>query len=289
MSPESTQAEQSRPQYRKWLRGTLIFLALIIIARFVMEISGVPETRTRVLSSSAVVLLAAIYLGAVAPLRGVRKSLQLIVPGILLAVWTQAWVILATVVSAVLRLERSHFAEREDYGNWAHLWGHILGHLKDLVPFSLVALVLMATVLVLWRWPVTVGPGAILGALVMMRYSAEAMGADPARAAAWSSTVGILLCGFYLGGVAPRLGQETLLAPALIIGWVWRFWIFLATVMSAAFPYYKTHFFDPSEGHVAMRLVRYFGGEVLLVGILAGLVVWVIAVWIRHATPAAAA
>lgn len=289
MSPEFPQAEQAQPQYRRWLRGACIFLALLIVARFVLEVSGVPQTGTRVLSSSAALLLAAIYLGAIAPLRGVRRSVQLILPGIVLVAWTQAWVILATLVSGVLRLERSHFAEAEDYGNWPHLWLHILGHVKELVPFSLVALVLMATALVLWRWPVTVGPGAILGALVMMRYSTEAMGSDPARAAAWSSGVGILLCGFYLGGVAPRLGQETLLGPALIIGWAWRFWIFLAAVMSAAFPFYKTHFFDPSQGHVAMRLVRYFGGEVLVVGFFAGLLVWAIAIWIRHATRTAAA
>ncbi len=284
MSPEFPQAEQAQPQYRRWLRGACIFLALLIVARFVLEVSGVPQTGTRVLSSSAALLLAAIYLGAIAPLRGVRRSVQLILPGIVLVAWTQAWVILATLVSGVLRLERSHFAEAEDYGNWPHLWQHILGHVKELVPFSLVVLVLMATALLLWRWPVTVGPGALLGALVIMRYSAEAMGSDPTHAAGWSSTVGMLLCGFYLGGVTPRLGQQTLLGPALVIGWVWRFWIFLAVVMSAAFPYYKTHFFDPSTGRVVIRLVRYFGGQVLLEGFVAGLLIWGIAVWICRVT-----
>ncbi len=286
MSPESQPIEPTRPQYRRWLRGTLIFIALLVIARFVLEVAGAPETRTRALSSSAVVLLAAIYLGAVAPLRGVRKSVQLIIPGVVLVVWTQAWVILATVVCAVFRLERSHFAEAEDYGNWPHLGHHILGHLEEIFPSSLVVLVLMATALVLWRWPVTVGPGALLGALVVMRYAAEAMGSDPARAAAWSSTVGVLACGFYLGGVGPRLGLTStgkLFVPAIVLAWVWRFWVFLASLLSALVPYYKTHFFDPSQGRVAVRLAQLLGVSAVE-GFVVGLVVWCTAIWISRAT-----
>lgn len=286
MPSEPQEAGRSRPQYRGWLQGTFVFLALLVIARFVLEVAGVPPTVARYLSSSVVVLLAAIYLGAIAPLRGVAKSLQLVPPGIALAVWEQAWVILFTLVSGGLRLTRSHFAVPEDYGNWPHLWGHAVEHIKDIGPSSLVILVLMATTFVLWRWPVTVGPGAVLGALVILRYSAEAMGFAPTTAAAWSSTVGTLLAACYLGGIGAYLGLTSFkqfLAPSLVLGWTWRFWIFVAALMSAAAPYYKTHFFDPSKGHLASRLLRFFAGEVVVVGFVAGLLVWGIAVWVSRA------
>lgn len=113
------------------------------------------------------------------------------------------------------------------------------------------------------------------------------MGLAPTTASAWSSSVGFLLCGFYLGGLGPRQGlvsPKQLLVPALVLGWVWRFWIFLAAVMTVAVPYYKTHFFDPTQGRVAIRLAKFFAGEILLVGFVAGLVVWGIAVWIGRAT-----
>ncbi len=284
MTLMSQQAEQRRQRYRSWLGGVLVFLALFVVARFVLEIAAVPRTVTRFVSSSAAVFLAAIYLGAVALLRGVTKFVQLILPAIVLAAWTQGWVILATLISGVFRLERSHFAEAEDYGNWAHLGRHILGHVMDIPYFFLVILVLMAATHLLRRWPVTVGPGALLGALVIVRYSVEAMGVAPANAAAWSSTVGVLLCGFYLGGVGPRFGLITsrqLLIPALVVGWVWRFWVFLAAVLSAAFPFYKTHFFDPSTGHVGVRLAEFLGAGVVE-GFLAGLLVWGIASWISR-------
>jgi len=70
------------PSSLRWLAGALVFLALLVVARFVLEIAGVPHAGTRYLSSSAAVLLAAIYLGAVAPLRGVTKFVQLILPSV---------------------------------------------------------------------------------------------------------------------------------------------------------------------------------------------------------------
>lgn len=290
MSPEIQAMENVRPGYRRWLRGTMIFLAILVVARFVLELAGVPPTGTRYLSSTAAVLLAAIYLGSVAPLRRVTKFVQLIVPAIVLSAWTVGWVILATIISAVLHLERSHFAEKEDYGNFAHLGRHLLGHIVELVFFAVLILVLMAIPFLLRRWPVAVGPVAVLGALVIMRYWVEAMGIEAWRAAAWSSTVGVILSAFYLGGVGPRLGvtePKQLLAPALVIGWSWRLWVFIATVFAALAPYYKTHFFDPSQGNVAIRLIRFLGFSVVE-GFVAGLIVWGIAVWIACATRPAA-
>jgi hypothetical protein len=144
----------------------------------------------------------------------------------------------------------------------------------------------MAFVHLLWRWPVTVGPGVMLGALVIVRYWLEAMGVPLTRTAAWSSTVGILIAAFYLGGVGPRLGLgggRKLLVPALVLGWTWRVWVFFATLMSALVPFYKTHFFDPSLGNVPLRLTRSLAGTVVE-GFIAGLIVWGIAAWIACAT-----
>jgi len=290
MSPEAQGTEAARPAYRCWLAGTLIFLALLVIVRFVLEVAGVAGTTTRFLSSSAGVLLAAIYLGVTAPLRRVMKFVQLILPAIVVAAWVVGWVILAMLVSAVFRLERSHFALKEDYGNWAHLGGHILGHLVELGVFAVLVLILMAIPFLLRRWPLTVGPAALLGALVIVRYWVEAMGLEPWRAAAWSSSVGVLIAGFYLGGIGPRLGLATakqLLAPALALGWTWRLWVFIATVFSALVPFYKTHFFDPMQGRIAVRLAQSLGANVIE-GFIAGLVVWGIAIWIARATRARA-
>lgn len=286
MSPESPAAEASRPEYGRWLRGGLIFLALVVVVRFVLEIAGAPPNATRVFSSMAGVFLVALYLGAVAPLRGVTRIVQLILPSVILAAWSQGWIMLATVVAAVFRLERSHFAEKEDYGNWSHLGRHLTGHLVEIGIVAVVVFIMMATIYVLWRWPVTVGPGALLGALVVFRFWTEAMGVPAQNTSAWSSTVAVLMCGFYLGGVGPRLGLTTarqLLVPALVIGWVWRFWVFLAEVLSALFPFLKTHFFDPSQGRVGVRLAAALGGD-LVVGLIAGLVAWGFAVWISRAT-----
>lgn len=66
----------------RWLAGALIFMGLIVVARFVLEIAGTASTITQYFSSSAAVCLAAIYLGAVAPSRGVTKLVQLILPSL---------------------------------------------------------------------------------------------------------------------------------------------------------------------------------------------------------------
>jgi hypothetical protein len=273
--------------YKKLLRNVMLFLALLVVARFVLEIGGTPATVTRYLSSMAGLFLAAIYLAAVAPLkRGMLKFSRLFLPALLLPAWTVGWVILATLVSGVFRLERSHFAGPADYGNWGHLGHHVFDHVVEIGVLFVVVLVLMALVHLLWRWPVTVGPGVMLGALVIIRYWLEAMKVPTASAAAWSSTVGILLAAFYLGGVGPRLGLARggqLFVPALVLGWTWRLWVFIATLMSALIPFYKTHFFDPSRGDVPIRLARAMAGTIVE-GFIAGLIVWGIAAWIASAT-----
>ena len=275
------------PDYRGWLRGSLIFLGLLVAARFVLEIAGVPHTTTRFFSSSALIYLAAIYLGAIAPLHNVRKLVQLIIPSLAVATWTVGWVILFTLVSGIFQLQRSHFAEKSDYGNWANLGTHVLEHAVEVPVAALLVLIVGAVPFLLWRWPITVGPAAILGALVIIRYWVEAMGLGPARAAAWSSTVMVLISGFYLGGVGPRLGlaaeAKKLFVAALVIAWAWRFWIFFAAVLSAVVPFYKTHFFDPSGGNVAVRLAQSLGlGAVA--GLVFGVVIWGIAAWMARAT-----
>lgn len=277
-------AEQTQPRlrYGPWLAGPFAFIALLIIVRFVLEVLGVSHLLTRYLSSSGAVYLVAIYLGAVAPLRGVQKSWQIVVPGIVLAAWTQGWVILFTIISGGLQLQKSHFAEPQDWGNWGHLGHHVLAHLAEIVPTSVVVLVLMATMLVLWHWPITVGPGALLGALVVIRFWSEAMKLSPVVSSAWSSTVAFLLCGLFLGGVGTLLGLSSprrLFLPAMVLGWTWRFWIFLAVLMGAAAPYYTTHFYSRAQGHAVSHLLTFLGIQVVIVGFIAGLVEWGIASW----------
>ncbi|HET7101635.1 MAG TPA: hypothetical protein VFJ52_10830, partial [Terriglobia bacterium] len=207
----------SRPGYLPWLAGPFAFIALLITARFVLELFGVSHQVTLFLSSTGAVYLVAIYLGAVAPLRGVRRSWQIVLPGVLLAVWTQGWVILFTLISGGLRLQRSHFAVPQDWGNWGHLARHSLEHLVEIAPVAIVVLVLMAATLALWRWPITVGPGAVLGGLVVIRFWSEAMHMAPVVSSAWSSTVAFLLCGLFLGGVGNLAGLSSprkLLVPA---------------------------------------------------------------------------
>ena len=284
----STDSEASTGNaYKRLLQRIMFFLAVLVVVRFVLEVAGTPATVTRYFSSSAGLVLAAIYLAAIAPLkRGMLKFSQLILPALLLSAWTEGWVILATLVSGVFRLERSHFAGPADYGNWRHLGSHILGHVVEIGVLFVVVLVVMALVHVLWRWPVTVGPGAILGALVTVRYWLEAMGLPWSTTAASSATVGILVAGFYLGGIGPRLGLaggRQLFVPALVLGWTWRLWAFIASVMSALMPFHKTHFFDPSLGRVPQRLLVNLGGTVVQ-GFVAGLIVWGIAAWIACAT-----
>ena len=273
--------------YKRLLHRIMFFLAALVVARFVLEVFGAPAGVTRYFSVTVGLALAGIYLAGIGPLkRGTLKFAQLFLPALLLSAWTVGWVILATLVSGVFRLERSHFAGRADYGNWGHLGFHIFEHLVEIGVLFVVVLVLMALVHLLWRWPVTVGPGVMLGALVIVRYWLEAMGVPLTRTAAWSSTVGILIAAFYLGGVGPRLGLaggRKLLVPALVLGWTWRVWVFIAMLMSALVPFYKTHFFDPSLGNVPLRLTRSLAGTVVE-GFIAGLIVWGIAAWIASAT-----
>ena len=272
--------------HQAWLRQPKTLLAVLVVARLVLETAGAAHTWTRYLSSTVALFLAAIYLGAVAPLRGVTRFTKLILPAVFLTVWTAGWVIFAIFVSALLQLHGSHFASPEDYDNWPHLRQHILGHVGAIGIYAAVVVILMAVPFLLRRWPVAVGPASVLGALVITRYWVEAMGADPARASAWSSTLAMLLCGFYLGGVGPCFGLKLsaqLLIPSIVIGWAWRFWVFLAAVLSVVAPFYKTHFFDPSGGRVAVRLAESLGVGALE-GFVYGVVVWGIAVWISHTT-----
>ena len=111
------------------------------------------------------------------------------------------------------------------------------------------------------------------------------MNLAPTTAAAWSSSVSLLLNGLYLGGIGPRMGvlsPRQLLAPAFVLGGVWRLWVFLAALVSAVLRY-ETHFFDPSQGRVAFRLLEFLGRDVIVVGFAAGLLVWGIALWASRA------
>ncbi len=287
MSSAETLAVGDRPQYKLLLRGTMIFMLVLVAARFVLEVAGTPHSTTRFVSSNAGLVLAGIYLGALAPLRGLKKVVQLILPAVVLAAWTVVWIILATVISGAASLQNSHFAEKEDWGNWAHLGRHLVGHVIEVPIFSVLLFILMLIPFLLWRWPVVVAPAAVLGGLVVMRFWMEAMGVEAWRGAAWSSTVGILIAAFYLGGMGPRLGATTprqLLAPSLALAWTWRFWVFLATLLAALVPFFKTHFFDPTGDRVAARLASFFLRGTLIEGLIGGLIVWGIAVWISRAT-----
>ena len=283
---DATGQSQSKLRFRPWLAGPFAFIAVLIIARFVLEICGVSHQLTRYLSGSAAVFLAAIYMGAVAPLRGVRRSWQIVLPGILLAAWMQCWVILFTVISGGLQLEQSHFANPQDWGNWGHLTRHAFAQLAEIVPVALVVLVLMAAMLVLWHWPVTVAPGAVLGALVVIRFWCEALKLAPVVSSAVSSSLAFVLCGLFLGGVGSVIGLSSprrLFVPALVIAWTWRFWILVAVLYAAAFPQLRTHFYTRPQNHPLTHLLTFFGVEVILVGFVAGLVEWGIACWMAGA------
>src|SRR5262245_44628505 len=287
MSP-MLENEQAQPQYRRLLRDPMILLALVIIGRFVLEAAGAPLDTTRFLSVSVVYALAEIYVGAVAPLYGVTTLKQLAVPAFVLSAWLGGWTALSLVVSGVLQLEGSHFAHETGSGAplYPSFWLHVIEHLAASLIGALPTLGVMSIPYFLHRWPVTVAPAAILGGLVTLRFAAEAMNLASTTAAAWSSTVGILLSALYLGGIGPRMGvlsPRQFLAPALALGWVWRLWVFLATLVSA-FLGYETHFFDPSQGRGALRMLEIFGRDVLVVGLASGLVVWVVAVWVSRAT-----
>ena len=128
-----------QPHYQAWLRGSLTFLGLLVVGRFVLEMAGVPPAVTRFLSSSALIYLVAIYLGAIAPLHNVKKVVQLIIPSLAVATWTVGWVILFTLVSGIFRLQRSHFAEKNDYRNWANLGTHVLEHAVEVPVVALLS------------------------------------------------------------------------------------------------------------------------------------------------------
>jgi hypothetical protein len=288
MSPENQVAQAASRPFKSLLYRVMAFLAVLVVARFTLELAGAPEAVTRYVSSTAGLFLAAIYLAALAPLRGgMQKFRQLLLPSLLISAWTAGWVILATIVSAVFRLERSHFAEKSDYGNWGHLGHHLLDHILEIGVFFVLVLIMMTIIHVAWRWPVTVVPVAVLGGLVIMRYWVEAMGGPAPAAAAWSSTIGALLGAIYIGGFGPRQGFGTaprLLVPSLVVAFAWRAWIFLAVLLSALIPFYKTHFFDPAGGRVPARLAGFLVGGVIVEGLIVSLIVWGIAVWISRAT-----
>jgi len=269
------------------MRGAMATLAVLVVARLVLELVGVPQDIARYLSSTVGMLLLAIYVAGVGPLRGgLRKFSRLLLPALILAAWTEGWVILVTIIAAVLRLSSTHFAEKEDFGNWGHLGKHVMGHAMETGVLFVIVLLLMTIVHVLWRWPVTVAPGALLGVFVIMRYWTEAMGLEPLRSAAWSSTLLVFLSAFYLGGVGARMGltrARQLLAPSLVLGWTWRLWVYFATVFAAVVPFFKTHFFDPSRGNIPQRLAGSLASSVVE-GLIVGLLVWGIAVWIACAT-----
>ena len=282
----------TRKPFALLMRGAMATLAVLVVARLVLELAGVPHDFARYISSTVGLPLVAIYVAAVGPLYGgLRKFSQLLLPAFILAAWTEAWIILVTVTAAVLRLSRTHFAEKEDFGNWGHLGRHVLGHTIEIGILFIAVLLLMTIVHLLWRWPVTVAPGAMLGVFVIMRFWTEAMGLEPLRTAAWSSTVLVLLSAFFLGGVGPRAGlteARQLFVPSLVLGWAWRGWVYLATLFAAAMPFFKTHFFAPSRGDVPLRLLRALGTSVVE-GFIVGLLVWGIAVWIACATQAGSA
>jgi hypothetical protein len=285
MSPDH-ETEPGRPQYRRLLRGPMILLALVIIVRFVLEAAGVPLDTTRFLSASVVSALAIIYLGAVAPLRGVTKFKQLALPAFVLSAWLGGWTALTLLVSGLFQLPGSHFAHAPPMPLYPRFWFHVFEHVAVIPIASLVTVGVMAIPFSLHRWPVTVAPASVLGGLVTLRFTAEAMNLAPTTASAWSSSVGLLLSGLYLGGIGPPMGVlslRQLMAPALVLGWVWRLWVFLAAIVSAVLRY-ETHFFDPSQNRVAFRLLEFLGGEVIVVGFAGGLLVWGIASWVSRAT-----
>jgi hypothetical protein len=69
----------------------------------------------------------------------------------------------------------------------------------------------------------------------------------------------------------------------LVLGWVWRLWVYLAMLFAAAVPFFKTHFFDRSRGDVPLRLLKALGSGVVE-GFIVGILLWGIAVWIARAT-----
>jgi hypothetical protein len=274
--------EQVTPQYRRLMSGPLTLLAVVIVLRFALEATGVSLQTTRFLSASVVSALAIVYLGAVAPLRGITRFRQLALPAFVLSAWLGGWTALTLIVSGVFQLPGSHFAHAAPGPRYPKFWFHVLEHIA-VIPFASFATTgVMAIPYFLHRWPVTVAPATVLSGLVILRFAAEAMNLAPTTASALSSSVGLLLSAVYLGGSGPRVGllsPRQFLAPAQALGWVWRLWILLAALASAALGY-ETHFYDPSQFHLA----RFIAVEVILLGFAAGLLAWTIAVWVSRAT-----
>jgi len=154
------------------LRDPLILLVFVIVARFVLEAVGVPLDTTRFLSVSVVYALAEIYVGAVAPLRGVTTLKQLVLPAFVLSAWLGGWTALALGVSGMLQLQGSHFAHTPAPGVllYPDLWFHIAEHIAIIPVGALPTLGVMSIPYFLHRWPITVAPAAVLGGLVTLRF-----------------------------------------------------------------------------------------------------------------------
>ena len=277
----------TRDPFAHLFRGAMSMLAFLVFARLMLELVGVIPEITRYVSSTVGLFIVAIYVAAVGPLHGgLRRFSQHVLPAFILAAWTEMCIMLATFAAAVLHLTRTHFAREKDFGSLSHLRSHVLQHAMAIGVLFIIVLLLMTAVHILWRWPVTVAPGAMLGVFVIMRFWTEALGLPAWRAAAWSSTTLLLVGAVYLGGVGARLGvteASQLLAPSLVLGWVWRFWVYLATLLTAYVPYFTTHFFDRSRGDIPMRLLKALGGSVIE-GFIVGLLLWGIAIWIACVT-----
>ena len=142
----------------------------MIIVRFVLEAAGVSLDTTRFLSASVVSALAIIYVGAVAPLRGVTRFRQLALPALVLSAWLGGWTALALIISGVFQLPGSHFAHAPPEPLYPSFWFHVFEHVA-VIPFaSLATLGVMAIPYFLHRWPVTVAPASVLGGLVTLAF-----------------------------------------------------------------------------------------------------------------------
>jgi hypothetical protein len=262
----------------------MALLGLTVLVRFVLEALGVSPNVTRFFSASVLVGLEMLYVGAVAPLRGVTKVRQLALPAFALSAVLGGGTALSLLVSGLFELPASHFAHAPPEPLYPRFWFHVLEHVGVIPVAAVVTFGIMAVPFSLHRWPVTVAPATVLGALVLLRFAAEAMSVAPTTASAWSSTVGLLLSALYLGGIGPRMGlvsPRQLLAPAFVVAFVWRFWILLAALVSVVLGF-ETHFFDPSQGRVAARLLSFLWGPVLTGGLVGGLLTFGIAVWVAR-------
>ena len=71
----------TREPFTQLMRGAMVTLAGLVVARFVLELAGMPQDFARYVSSTVGLLLVAIYVAAVGPLRGgLRKFSQLLLP-----------------------------------------------------------------------------------------------------------------------------------------------------------------------------------------------------------------